>query len=185
MPPVTSGFSRLTNVLLRNRDGSLLDGGPAALVAVLTATVTLADGITTVARDQFRFPVRQGVPYLADGLWTNPAEVPATETATPADVAVSFYQRSNTDDRLRYLFSAIIPEESGGNPVDWEDLVPLIDLTSNLVTALPTASASYRGVVLLLKGTAGNPDVLYICLKRGVAGDATYAWEPLTAEPQS
>lgn len=49
------------------------------------------------------------------------------------------------------------------------------------VAALPTASESYRGVIVVLVGSSGNQDVPYVCVKLGVAGDATYDWQQLPA----
>jgi hypothetical protein len=41
-------------------------------------------------------------------------------------------------------------------------------------TELPTADASYRGVLYLLQGSGGNPDKLYLCMQK--SDNATYQW---------
>jgi len=44
------------------------------------------------------------------------------------------------------------------------------------VNTLPTASADYRGQILVLKGESDSADIIYICVKKD---DNTYAWGEL------
>lgn len=44
-------------------------------------------------------------------------------------------------------------------------------------TALPVASASYRGKLFYVRGASGTPDTLYVCTK---LGNDTYDWTLLT-----
>ena len=56
----------------------------------------------------------------------------------------------------------------------YDDLKNL--LAVELVDALPTAGAEYRGKMAVLKGGIGVADAVYICLKQD---DESYDWELL------
>lgn len=60
----------------------------------------------------------------------------------------------------------LVIDESSGLPA-WQSIV---------VSALPTASATYQGKILVVAGATGVADVAYICLKSSAN---TYSWKQL------
>lgn len=78
---------------------------------------------------------------------------------------------SNTTDAFDYVISYRSTRQIGSEvaPVSQQFLYTLPQTTA----ALPSASASYRGVIYLLIGTPPEPDKVYTCIQ---TGDGTYAW---------
>lgn len=86
------------------------------MVAVLHQAITLPEG-TKIQQQRFTYPVKNGVAY-DDRTYTLLAELPATATATPANVLVTIWLKHPKSSRLTYVGAYIIPEENPpGAPV--------------------------------------------------------------------
>lgn len=91
------------------------------MLAILHQAITLPEG-TKLQAQRYTYPVKEGVAY-DDRTYTLKAEVPATDTATPADVLVSIWLKDTKTTRLTYVGAYIVPEENPpGTPVNLSGL---------------------------------------------------------------
>lgn len=90
------------------------------MIAILHQAITLPEG-TKLQAQRYKYPVLNGVAYDDTG-YTLKAEVPATATATPANVLVSIWLKDTRTTRLTYVGAYIIPEMVGGTPVSLASL---------------------------------------------------------------
>lgn len=84
------------------------------MLAVLNSPIKLPEGVE-ILNQRFEYPVKDGVAYDDDAL-TVLAELPATDTAIPADTLVSIFLKDATG-RLLYHGAFVIPEMTNNEPI--------------------------------------------------------------------
>ncbi|MNS41368.1 Carbohydrate binding domain protein [compost metagenome] len=89
------------------------------MLAILNAPVELPEG-TVILNQRFEYPVKNGVAY-DDATYTIFAELPATDTAQPADTPISIFLK-DASGRLFYHGSFVIPEMIDNQPIALADL---------------------------------------------------------------